>query len=73
MSLRLSFIKDVTKETIPIILDEPFVYYDKKRLKLVLEFLNKEYQENQIIIFTCSNREINSLEELKMPYNVVEM
>ena len=45
----------------PIILDETFAFFDKNRLKNVLEFLSKEYSNKQIIILTCTEREIDIL------------
>lgn len=73
LALRLSFIKEITNENIPIILDEPFAYYDKQRLSAVLRFLREEYCDNQIIIFTCSNREIEALKEENSKYNVINI
>ena len=71
LSLRLSTLKEIVKENVPIILDEPFVYYDKERLKNILKFLNENYINNQIIIFTCSNREIEILDNENIEYNLI--
>lgn len=38
LSLRLSMIDDMTNETMPIILDEAFAYYDDDRLENILKF-----------------------------------
>ena len=73
LALRMSFIKEITDETLPIILDEPFVYYDNERLKSVFKFLKEEYPNNQIIIFSCSNREIECLQALEIFYNVIDI
>ena len=40
LSLRLSIIKELSEETIPIFLDESFAYYDDERLLNILKFLN---------------------------------
>ena len=55
----------------PIILDETFAYFDKERLKNVLSFLNTGYNDKQIIILTCTDREIEVLDELCIPYNKI--
>ena len=73
LSLRLSSLKEIVKENVPIILDEPFVYYDKDRLKNILKFLNENYINNQIIIFTCSNREMEILDGENIKYNLVNI
>ena len=57
LALRLASIEEITEETMPIILDEAFAYYDNERLKNILEYMSKEYKNRQIIIFTCTNRE----------------
>lgn len=68
LSLRISSINELTKENMPIILDETFAYFDQKRLKNALEFLYENYENKQIIILTCSNREMDELEKSKIPY-----
>lgn len=57
----------------PIILDETFAYFDEERLQNVLEFLNGNYGDKQIIIFTCTNREENILEKMHLNYNLCKM
>ena len=71
LSLRLSVMNELSKEKLPIMLDESFAYYDNKRLQAALEFLSKV--ENQIIIFTCTNREKEMLDEMNIQYNYVEL
>lgn len=73
LSLRLATIEEITKEKMPIILDEAFAYYDNERLKNILEYLSKEYINNQIIIFTCTKREIEILDKSNMQYNLIEL
>lgn len=73
LALRLSGLKQLSNETIPIILDETFAYYDNERLKNILEYLAKQFKNYQIIILTCSNREKDALGELKLKYNYVEL
>ena len=53
LALRLAMINELSKENIPIILDEPFAYFDDNRIAKVIEALNQ--LDNQVIIFTCTN------------------
>lgn len=73
LSLRIATIKEITKENMPIILDEAFAYYDNKRLENILKYLSQEYNNKQVIIFTCTNREIECLEKLQIKYNLVQL
>ena len=73
LALRFNILKETIKENMPIILDEVFAYYDDERLENVLKFLNKEYKDNQIIILSCSNREKDILNKLKIEYNQIKI
>ncbi len=73
LSLRLATIDEISKENLPIILDETFAYFDKNRLKNTLEFLNTQLKNRQIFIFTCTKREQEILDELELEYNLIEM
>ena len=73
LSLRLSAIKEVSKETMPIILDEAFAYSDNNRLENIIKYLSENYNEHQIIIFTCSNREKDVLDKLNIEYNLINL
>lgn len=73
LSLRLATIKEITKENMPIILDESFAYYDNERLENILNYLSNEYSNSQIIILTCTNREKEILEKLNIKANIVEL
>lgn len=73
LSLRLASLKEVVKEKMPIILDESFAYYDNERLEKIFEFLNNNYSNEQIIIFTCSDREEKILDNKKIKYELVEL
>lgn len=73
LSLRLSALEEISKETLPIILDEAFAYFDNERLKSMLRYLKLNYDDNQIILFTCSNREIEALNELGIRYNLIKL
>lgn len=73
LALRLAIANEVAKEELPIILDEAFAYYDEERLENILSYLNNNFKENQIIIFTCSNREANVMNKLGIDYNYIEL
>ncbi len=73
LSLRLSMINDLSKETLPIILDESFAYFDGNRLENVIRYLTDKLQNHQVIIFTCTNREKEILDKLKLKYNFIEL
>ena len=71
LALRLSVIDEISKEKMPIILDEAFAYYDDERLANVLKFLINI--DNQLIIFSCTNREKEILKKLNVKYNLIEL
>lgn len=73
LSLRLSMAKEISTETMPIILDEAFAYYDDERLENVLEFLTENFKENQIILLTCTHREENMLKTLGKTYELINL
>ena len=73
LALRLAILQEISKEPLPIVLDETFAYYDDDRLKNILNYLNDNFEKNQIIIFTCSKREKEILDNLKIDYNYVEL
>ncbi len=71
-ALRISAAKEISKEKMPIILDESFAYYDENRMYESLNYLSN-LQNRQIIIFTCSEREIEILERANIKYNLIEI
>lgn len=73
LSLRLGAGNQISNESLPIILDEAFAYYDNERLEGVLEFLNNEYPDRQIIILTCTDREKAILQRRNIAYNYIEL
>ena len=74
MAFRLSMAEDISNENMPIILDEIFAFYDNKRLKDAIKNINENYARNhQILLFTCTNREENVLQELNLKYNKVSL
>ena len=73
LSLRIAAIKEVTKENMPIILDEAFAYYDDNRLENILKYLAEEYKNKQVIIFTCTQREKECLDKNCIQYKLIEL
>ena len=71
LSLRLAIMNEITKEKLPVMLDEAFAYYDDKRLEAALEFLSKI--DNQVILFTCTDREKNLLDKNNIQYNYISL
>ena len=71
LALRLSIIDEISPETLPILLDETFAYYDDERLEAALKFLCNI--DNQILLFTCTEREKNILDKLNIEYNLIEL
>lgn len=72
LSLRLAVTSEISSERIPLILDEAFVYYDEQRLENILKYISDEV-ENQVLILTCTKREINALEKLDISYNLINI
>lgn len=56
--------------SMPLIFDDSFVLYDDDRLKTALKWLVKAY-DNQIIIFTCHQREAQLLTANQVKYNLI--
>ena len=61
LSLRLSMVEELSEDKVPILLDEAFAFYDNSRLENILKYLNDNYKNRQIIIFSCTDREKNIL------------
>lgn len=59
-------------EKMPFIFDDSFVLYDDDRLKTGLKWLSGTYT-NQIIIFTCHQREAQMMTANLMPYHLIEI
>jgi len=72
LALRISAAKEISNEKMPIIMDESFSYYDNERTKEMLKYLSQQ-EDRQIIIFTCSDREIAILEKENINYNRIEI
>ena len=71
LALRLSVIDEISSEKLPIMLDETFAYYDNERLEETLKFLSQI--DNQVIIFSCTEREKDILNKLNINYNLINL
>ena len=74
LAFRLSMIEDISEESMPIIFDEIFAYFDNNRLKDTLRNLSENYSKrHQIILFTCTKREEEALKALNMDFNLINL
>ncbi len=73
LSLRLAMVEELSEEKMPIILDESFAYYDTERLKNILAYIAQKFTNHQIMIFTCTDREKEILNELSLEFNLIEI
>ena len=69
----MSMVEEISKEKMPIILDEAFAYYDDERLENILKYLIERFNNHQLIIFTCTNREKEILNKLNYKFNNIEL
>ncbi len=66
-SLRLASAEILSsKETLPLIIDEPFAHYDDARLQETLRFVCEIANNRQVIIFTCQERELEVLRDFNI-------
>ena len=70
-SIRISIVLMICDERVPVIIDEGFAYFDDKRLRVILDYLYKI--DNQVIVFSSSNREKNILDMYNYDYNFVQL
>jgi len=75
LALRLSILKLILKKekNVPILIDESFAFYDEERLKSTLEFLGKLSKDTQIVIFSCTKKEIEILKQANMEFNLIQI
>ena len=59
------------EEELPVLLDETFAMYDDRRLCQALRWLQKN--KSQVILFTCTRREIQMLQKLGIPWNKISL
>ncbi len=66
LALRVAISETVLKnnEGLPLILDEPFAQYDDIRTENALKLINELGGKQQVLIFTCKQREVEMISEL---------
>ncbi|MDU1662832.1 MAG: AAA family ATPase [Peptoniphilus harei] len=70
LAFRLSISKIITDKKIPLVLDSHFDSYDDERLKNTLEVL---LEEEQVLIFSSSNREREILDKNNSTYKLIRL
>ena len=73
LSLRLSMVEELSEETMPIILDEVFAFYDTERLENILKYINDKFDNHQVILFTRTKREEEILNNKNINYNLINL
>jgi len=73
--LRLALLDIITegKESVPLILDDPFVQYDENRLRASMDFITSASRERQVLLMTCHQREVRTAREMGPPVNVIDI
>lgn len=74
LAVRLAAAKLVQngRDSMPLIFDDSFVLYDDDRLKTALKWLVHAY-DNQIIVFTCHQREAQLLTANQVKYHLISI
>lgn len=70
LAFRLSISKIISDKEIPLVLDSHFDSYDDKRLKESLKILEGQ---QQVLIFTSTNREKEILDKNNMTYKLIKI
>lgn len=70
LAFRISISKIISDKEIPLVLDSHFDSYDDKRLKESLKILESQ---QQVLIFTSTNREKEILDKNNMTYNLIKI
>lgn len=60
-------------DQMPLIFDDSFVLYDDDRLRTALKWIAKAFDDRQIIIFTCHQREEEILKAEKIDHHLIAM
>lgn len=70
LSLRIA-LQDLffEEDTMPLMFDDAFVYFDDKRLERMLVYLN--HLDRQVLLFSCHKRELRILEKNQIAYGKI--
>lgn len=60
-------------ETLPLLFDDSFANYDEKRLRSALRWLNQNYKQKQILLFSCHKREAQMLTSQLIDFNLIDL
>lgn len=71
LALRMASARVFQEDELPVIFDDTFAYYDDARLGNVLGWLSEN--KNQVILFTCQNREEKILKAQGIKYRKIEL
>jgi uncharacterized protein YhaN len=69
-SLRIA-LADLFAPEAPLILDESFSMYDAQRLENIIRILYNISKKRQILLFSCSNREKEIMDNMNISYNLI--
>ncbi len=72
-AVRLGILKTLDKAKMPLFLDDAFVNFDDERIKAALRLVADLAANQQILLFTCHNREKAMLEAEKHTFNYMEL
>ena len=73
LSLRLAAADAMSEhESLPILIDEAFAYYDEDRISAVFNLLHELSASHQIIVFTCKESELRIAGDFK-DVNIIEL
>lgn len=61
------------EEPLPLVMDEPFAYFDDIRLGRMLEALAELSKERQVILMTCQKREMQELSKMGVSFNEISL
>ena len=75
LALRLATARLVQEghDQMPLIFDDSFVQYDDDRLRTALKWISRAYQDHQIIIFTCHQREAQMMTANQIPFQLISI
>ena len=59
------------EEELPLVLDETFAMYDRRRLLETLKYISQ--RNSQVILFSCNKREIEILGEAGITFHCIEL
>ncbi len=75
LGLRLALLDLLTQggESVPLLLDDPFVQYDDRRARSALAFLAEAARDRQVLLMTCHQREVRLAQELAPEARIIRI